>query len=135
MASWDKSFWRSSAFKRVFRFVMLEGGGPSDFCSSGGNSRIGGHSCSNSRSLSLLSDFLAHAWYISMYSSSFLMFEAMVMPIWLKLTLFLVSILAASLRSSAAIARISSFVGTGGARGHGNQTRESEVRVALVLVT
>ena len=44
-------------------------------------------------------------------------------------------ILVASLRSSAAIARMSSLVGIGGASGVGNHARESVTLVLLVLVT
>ena len=43
--------------------------------------------------------------------------------------------LEASFRSSAAVAKISSFVGIGGAKGVGNHARESDTRVFDVLVT
>ena len=63
------------------------------------------------------------------------MFEAKVLPYSSISKFLLVMFLVASFRSSAAVAKISSFVGIGGAKGVGNHARESEIRNLLVLVT
>ena len=115
--------------------IAVLGGGPSHICSFGESVGSSGQSCSNRSLDSSRSCFRAHGWYNWMYWSSFRTFEARLWPHSSRSMFFLVRFFVASLRSSAAVARMSSFVGMGGARGVGNQARESEIRVLPVLVT